>query len=166
MDTSGDGAWMAIAGGHRLRLLRLSDQERLWETDIRGICRFDFSPDQQWLVALDAESLRCFETISGKVRWRVPRGDSYVRIGDVACSADGRWIAAPLDRHDVSLVQATTGRVALRLANPSQVAVASCVFSGNGRYLAITLADQSALLWNLQTLREELGKLELDWQQN
>jgi WD40 repeat protein len=163
MTTSRDGAWMALAGPTRLRLLHLSDQACLWETKIHGLCRFDFSPDSQSLLALDAERLRCFDTISGEVRWHVPRLDPYLRVGDVAWSADGRWIAAALVRPDVSLIEAATGRVAVRLANPTETSVSATAFSPNGRYLAVTLVDQSAQLWDLDTLRQQLATLGLDW---
>jgi len=164
MTTSRDGAWMAISSRNRLRLLRLRDDENIWQSSIRGHGRFDFSPDSRLLAVLDADNLRCFETASGEVRWRLPRTDAYLRVGEVAFSDDGRWIAAALVRRDVSLIKARTGGIAARLTNPSPASVVATAFSPDGRYLAVTLADQSAQLWDLHVLHEELAKLGLDWE--
>jgi WD40 repeat protein len=74
-------------------------------------------------------------------------------------------LAAALQRRDVSLIKAQTGQVAARLTNPSEASVAATAFSPNGVYLAVTLADQSVQLWDLRALREDLAKLDLDWEE-
>jgi WD40 repeat protein len=84
-------------------------------------------------------------------------------VGGVAFSEDGQWIAAALVRRDVSLMEAATGRIAARLTSLSQAGVVATAFSLNGRYLAVTLSDQSAQLWDLHALRQELAKSGLDW---
>ena len=147
------------------RLFQTNGCALLWEAKVRGLCRFEFSPNAEFLAVLDADNLRLFRTTSGEVRWRVPRHDSYPRVSGVAWSEDGHWVAAALVRRDVSLISARTGEVVVQLANPSMAAVTEAVFSPDGRYLAVTLADQSVLLWALKALHHDLAGLGLDWQE-
>jgi len=163
MATSSDGTWMAVVGQSRLRVLRLSDDTRQWETTVSGVCRFAFSPDGQSLAALDVDCLRCLDVISGREQWRILRSDPYKRVGEVAWSLDGSWIAAPISRRDVSVIRAEGGEITARLTSPSQAGITAPSFSPDGRYLVVTLADQSVQLWDLQALHRELGKLGLDW---
>ena len=85
-------------------------------------------------------------------------------MSGVAWSEDGHWVAAALVRRDVSLISARTGEVVVQLANPSMAAVTEAVSAGR-RYLAVTLADQSVLLWALKALHHDLAGLGLDWQE-
>jgi WD40 repeat protein len=161
--TSQKGTWLAVSTAERLHQFHRVQRTNLWTTPLRGFARFDFSPDERHLAVLDADGLRCMEAASGRVRWRLPRADLYLRVGDLGWSSDGRWLAAALQRRDISLIDTRAGRVVARLTNPSQGSVVSALFSPDGRYLAVTLADQSAQLWDLQTLRADLASSGLDW---
>jgi hypothetical protein len=92
--TSRDANRIAVSTINRLHQFCQSDPTSIWDTDLRGVARFDFTPDGRRLALLDADGLRCFESASGEVCWSLPRVAEYMRVADVAWSADGRWLAA------------------------------------------------------------------------
>jgi WD40 repeat protein len=161
--TSRDTTWMAVSTFERLHQFRRAGPTPIWSIPLRGIARFDFSPDGRQLAVLDADALRCVEASSGTVLWTQSRADEYLRVGDLAWAPDGRALAAALRRRDLSLMAAADGRMIVRLTNPSQAAVIAAVFSPDGDYLVATLADQAVQLWDLRSLRRELANLGLDW---
>ncbi len=163
MTTSANGTWMAVSIGDRLRVIRLADEVQAWSTTVRGVPRFAFSPDNDRLAVLDADGLRCAGGSTGRVLWHRPRSDVSLRGGEISWSVDGRRIAAALARRDVSLVDAGSGDVVVRVTSPSPAAVTTANLSPDDRYLAVTLDDQSIQLWNLEELHKELAGLGLAW---
>jgi len=114
-----------------------------------------FSPDGQWLAAT-GDDLRLWAVAD----WRQ---EGEIGGGAFAFSPDGKVLAVETKYGNVRLVDPSSGREYARLEDPNQ-ARAVPRFSLDGSRLILTGIEGHAVrVWDLRALREELAKLDLDW---
>ena len=122
------------------------------------------SPDGQVLaVGHDKGFVTLIDTATGQASGTLSRGDAEGRAEAIAFSPDGQKLAVgtQLGHIDVwSLNNPTTPP--LRLPGHRGL-VTALAFDPKGHYLASAGLDRTADVWNLERLREEFGKLGLDW---
>ena len=81
MTTSRDSRLMAISETDCVQLFQTNGCALLWEAKVRGLCRFEFSPNAEFLAVLDADNLRLFRTtyrrgsLAGSPSRLVPAGE-------------------------------------------------------------------------------------------
>lgn len=127
-----------------------------------------FSPDSQILAACDEDGCRLFSTDSWQLQRTIPHEEAG--IGAVTFSPDSQLMAIG-EYSFVKLVETGSGKLLARLKGPRETqrkpAVghfhAALSFSPDGTLLAIGTHEYVTELWDLNSLRDELGRLSLDW---
>jgi WD40 repeat protein len=120
-----------------------------------------FSPDQRWLL-----------TGGWPARlWKVDTWQAGPALGGnggnaVASSPDSRYAALESGEGAVRLVDVNTGREFARLEDPNQERTGEITFSPDGTQLLLTSLEFKAIhVWDLRAIRQELSRLDLDWDQ-
>jgi hypothetical protein len=72
-------------------------------------------------------------------------------------------MARTVEGDNIQLLEASTEKPLATLEAPAASGVASFQFSPEGSHLAARHRDQQVQLWDLRLIRQELGKLHLDW---
>jgi WD40 repeat protein len=155
---SPDGRWVAT-GSHSRTGVKIWDAwsgELAKELPLDGSC-VGFSPDGTWLA-----------TTGGGLRlWAVGswREGSQIGGGAFAFAPDGKLLAVETGYGAVRLVNPDTGREYARLEDPNLDRVGYGIsFTPDGTQLAATNNDsQSIHVWDLRAIREQLVKMDLDW---
>jgi hypothetical protein len=126
-----------------------------------------FSPDGRWLVTSDTNAYRFWAVGTWKERaWSIPcAGDNVYGAGPMAFSPDGRLLAVTWSIRQARLVDTRTGRPLATLSAGDDLTINSFAFSPDSTRLAVGLQDNTIQLWDLRALREQLGKIGLDWDQ-
>jgi tetratricopeptide (TPR) repeat protein len=159
---SPDGALLAT-GTHNP--LKDTDGIKLWETQtgrfikqisVGGIAEAVFSPDGRWL-AVRGEDRALILTV-GDCKERA-RG----RWGAQAFSPDSRLLAVETGTGVIRLLDAGTGREKARLEDPNQDRAGPSFSPDGTRLIAVSEHGKASHVWNLRLIRQELDKLDLDW---
>jgi hypothetical protein len=190
---SPDGRLVATGshGGTKVNVWQAADGKPEKELPVEGLSLVGFSPNGQWL-ATTRDGLRLWavadwRVVSGKHctppnyqgrRAQQPRKNWGVRhsrdttnwrqgpeIGgrDFAFSPDSKVLAVETGYGSVRLVDPSSGREYARLEDPNQ-ARGEPRFSPDGSRLIVTGIEGLAVrVWDLRVLREELAKMDLDW---
>jgi serine/threonine protein kinase/WD40 repeat protein len=156
---SGDGRFVAT-GGH-------GPVVKVWDARTGKVLKsFDttsehvaFSPDQPWLL-IGGRPARLWNVDT----WRAgpTLGEGYA----AAFSPDSRYAALESGEGAVRLVDVNTGHVFARLEDPNQERARAITFSPDGTRLLLTSLESKAIhVWDLRAIRQELSRLELDWDQ-
>jgi Tetratricopeptide repeat/WD domain, G-beta repeat len=115
-----------------------------------------FSPDGKWLA-----------TTGGGLRlWSVGSWQEGLKVGGhhFAFSPDSKMLAVSDGLGTVRLLDPETGTEYARLEDPNRDRVWHMSFSPDGTRLVATNDDsQSIHVWDLRTIREQLAKMDLDW---
>jgi WD40 repeat protein len=157
---SGDGRFVAT-GGH-------GPSVKVWDARTgKALKSFDttsehvaFSLEQPWLL------------IGGRPArlWNVDTWQAGPAMGEghhaVAFSPDSRYVALESGEGAVRLVDVNTGREFARLEDPNQERARAITFSPDGTRLLLTSLESKAIhVWDLRAIRQELSRLDLDWDQ-
>jgi WD40 repeat protein len=132
-----------LAAGKRLHLCRGVAPAIFW-----GLA---LAPDGRTAAGSpDGESVRCWDTITGKERWRarVPE-----EVTSLAFSPRGKVVAVPTD-YRIVLLDAPTGKC----LNPTRAPVAGVTrlaFSPDGKTLVAGCDDQGVVMWDAHTWEEQ-----------
>lgn len=131
--------------------------------------RIVFSPDDRWLATAEMDRARLWRTsdwaVAAELR-RDERGAGMVRF-----SPDGTLIALA-DRYYIKLFDTGSLTEVARLTTPLDYSLQGIMaagsakglnFSPDSRLLVARSEDGSALLWDLQKIRQKLTDLGLDW---
>lgn len=127
-----------------------------------------FSPDSRILAASDEDSCRLFSTDNWQLQRTILHEETG--IGAVTFSPDSQLIAIG-ESSFVKLVETGSGKLLARLKGPRETQRKPAVghfhgalsFSPDGTLLAIGTHEYLTELWDLNSLREELSRLSLDW---
>ena len=122
-----------------------------------------FSPDATALVTGDGDAYHCWEAGAWNVRFEIPREGAGKLPGVIAFSPDGQHLAVAVSRVTVLLVEMASGSPLARFEPPDLVDLKGLEFSPNGRFLAAGNSARTIQLWDLQKIRGQLSKLNLDW---
>ncbi len=155
---SPDGKWLATGNHvrhHDAQVWRIADLAPVAELAGTSGTGVEFSADGKWLMTTSVPC-RLWEVGT----WREP-----TRIGDIGgCfSPDGRLIVVHDASKVIRLVETETGRTLARLESP-ELSVGWPVFSPDGSRLVVTtMAGPAVHVWDLRTIRRQLGAMGLDW---
>ena len=161
---SPDGRWVA-AGNWK------GSGVKVWDFESKRVVRElpaprnawgVFSPDNRWLATSSA-TCAVWETGSWKRRYRLEPSRSEAHSPALAFSPDSRILALIHEPNVVRLVAAETGEVLADLEDSSSASLSYLRFSPDGASLFALQYDQQIQVWDLRRIREELRKLNLDW---
>jgi WD40 repeat protein len=151
MAASADGRFLAVPYTNRVALFDASsgDLLRTLQGSAGGIYRVAFSPDGKRLAAGDNQTIRIWDTETGRqdisIKWL---GDGLVC--GVAFSPDGQRLAVGGYLHNAYLYDLTNGKQ-LHALHGHTGAVLSVAFSRDGRRLVTGGNDGAAKLWDADT---------------
>ncbi len=162
-----DGRW--VAGGTKPgKLVRIWDAETgkpVRDLPVEATARIAFSPDGAVLASCEPARYRLWDLDSFEVRTEIPRSESRSNLpGDLAFSPDGKMVAAADTIRGVKLFDAITGESIAALDSPDPHVVAMVEFSPSGKRVLVLGGDSTVQVWNIESLRSELGSLGLAWE--
>jgi WD40 repeat protein len=156
---SPNGEWVATGShsGTGLKVWRSRD----------GKLEHEFLTDTIWTMPYFSADGRWLFNRFGQ-RWRVGDGTEGPRLpgtgGHVAFTADMRLAAFGWSKGHVPLVDPESGRELARLEDPSDDALHTVAFNGDGSLLFGASNDSFCVrVWDLRKIREGLTELDLDW---
>jgi WD40 repeat protein len=149
---SRNGQCLAVTGRPGPLVYNADDGRLVWQGDefVSGVA---FSPDGRSLACAEGQSLRLYETASGRERLRIPRAPNDASRSDtfwgilLAFSADGRRLAAP-HATGVGVWDVATGGLAQSFEG-HRMGISSLAFAPDGRTLATASWDTTILLWTI-----------------
>jgi WD40 repeat protein len=155
---SPDGRWVATGSHHDagVKVWQARDGKLVTELPSAAWSEIAFSSDGRWL-AVGHSQCRV---------WSVSSWTEGPAIGGAVLgfSPDARLLAVETGNGVVRLVDPATGQDHARLEHPNQERASHIAFSPDGACLAITSEDASAIhVWDLRTIRRNLGAMGLDW---
>jgi WD40 repeat protein len=167
--TSRDGRWLAAGTweGAGFRICRAETGQLVREENL-GDTGVLFSPDDRWLVtSTGSMSPRG----AGCEFWKVDSWDLADQIpadrsnapAFAAFSPDGSLLAVMTTMTEVSLFDGKSRRPLATLRAREPILLSQLRFSPNGRWLAVSTAQDVIQLWDIPDLRRRLGELQLDW---
>jgi serine/threonine protein kinase/WD40 repeat protein/tetratricopeptide (TPR) repeat protein len=168
---SPDGHWLAVGGHYEagvtvwdLRQRRLDRILRPREATSWTKFYVGFSPDGRWLISSTCPDASPPAYHFWRVgTWELDRRIEHERIAlQRAFTADGRLMALGIDTK-VSLADAATGRELARLSTPQPVAQTPLAFNSDGTKLVVGSDRNTALVWDLRRIRDQLAPMGLDW---
>ncbi|HWW02960.1 MAG TPA: protein kinase [Candidatus Acidoferrum sp.] len=136
----------------------------LRELPVKGTGFVVFSPDGQWLATADMTELRLWKTGSWESAPQAVSGDRVSETNPLAFSPDGRLLAAVHGTYEIQLMLVPSCEVVATLRVPSLAHVSSLAFSPDGTKFAALEWSGQLDLWDLRVVRDELVKLNLDWE--
>jgi serine/threonine protein kinase/WD40 repeat protein/tetratricopeptide (TPR) repeat protein len=156
---SPDGQWVAT-GSHA------GSEARVWEARTgrlvvqllrgEGMVNVGFSPEGRWLVT----------TGGGTRLWRTGTWEEGPKVSSelsvAAFSADGKVLAVATSDSAVRLVDPETGREYARLEHPHQERTTFLAFGPDGARV-VGRTEHGMYVWDLRSIRRQLGELGLDW---
>lgn len=125
--------------------------------------RCQFSQDERWLVLSESSQHRFIEAATWQERFARPCDFEGGRMGAVAVSPDGKFAALEQKQDVIDIVTFPECKLLVSLEPPVPVSAAAISFSADGGSLFILSATHRLYEWDLNALREELGKLGLAW---
>jgi serine/threonine protein kinase/WD40 repeat protein/tetratricopeptide (TPR) repeat protein len=168
---SPDGHWAAAGGwytpGITLWDLRRHRLDRILKPqDASGITKFfaGFSPDGRWLISSTMpDNSRHAYHFYRVGTWEIERRIHSDQIATHAAIAhDGGLMALKLD-DQIMLADTATGRELARLSTVQPLAPTPLAFSPDGTKLLVSTDRNTAHLWDLRRVRNQLRTMGLDW---
>jgi WD40 repeat protein/tetratricopeptide (TPR) repeat protein len=166
---SPDGRWIAHSDipGQKVRILDAGTGKSLRDLPLEGRHDFlGFSPDGHWLWAQDKQDRFHFWRTA---TWERTPPETGAVHAHPAFTADSRILAIETGEARIRLLDPDTRREFVVLEDPHQdvAATLGMTFSRDGTRLITTSwrATQAIHVWDLRLLREELARMELDWEQ-
>ena len=115
-----------------------------------------------WLLTTGA-GYDVWETKSWKHKYKITVPGSEVLPLPFAFSPDAITLAIMRERGVIQLIVAETGEVLANLEAPGAANISYLRFSPDDSRLFALEYDQQVQVWDLRRIREELRKLNLDW---
>jgi WD40 repeat protein len=126
--------------------------------------RLAFSPDGRWLLAGLQHEYRIWNVGDWHAAPRLlPRDNPGFWAGPAGFSRDGRLLAVAHTPLEIQLVDVATFQEVARLLAPDARHIECPRFSPDGSQLAVATQNRVIQLWDLRAVRQELGKMGLDW---
>jgi WD40 repeat protein len=143
---SPDGKLLASGGVAEIRLWDLASGKLLREIrdgNRTRYCTLVFAPDGRWLAGASPDSVCVWETATGRRLHEFPADGQ-----SVACSPDGKLLAAPSKDDSIFLWDTTTGRQTARLHDEAAKGPHWPAFTADGNEL-VTQSDDRLYHWDL-----------------
>ncbi len=161
-----DGRW--VAGGTKPgKLVRIWDAQTgkvVRDLPVEATAKLAFSPDGTVLATCEPARYRLWDLESFAVRKEIPRNESRSNLpGHLAFSPDGKIAAVADSVRDMKLFDAATGESIAALNSPDPHLVTMTKFSSTGKRILVLSEDSTVQVWEIESLRNELGSLGLDW---
>lgn len=159
------GRWAATGTwkGTGVKVYDASTGQALRELPVKGSAFVAFSPDGQWLATADMTEFRLWRTDTWKALPQSISGDGVTEINPLAFSPDGQLLALLHAGYDVQIVRVPSCAVIATLRPPTPASISSLCFSPDSATLAALEWSGRLDLWDLNALRHELQKWDLDW---
>jgi len=162
---SPDGRWLAVGSGDRGTCLFDARTGTLAQELTPAQSGVQFSPDGRWLVVATSIDCRVYSARNWKLMWSMPADlQSPNYSGVAAFSPDGEWLAVAVSSSRAHLLVAETGHEVGVLEGPSPSPLRMARWSQDGRRLIFATRDNALDVWNPAALRQELTRLQLDWE--
>jgi RNA polymerase sigma factor (sigma-70 family) len=145
---SPDGKLLASGGVAEIRLWDLASGKLLREIrdgNRTRYCMLAFAPDGRRLAGASLDSVCVWETATGRRLQELPADGQ-----SVACSPDGKLLAAPAKDGSIFLWDTTTGRQTARLRDGAAKGPHWPAFTADGKEL-VTQSDNRLCHWDLAT---------------
>jgi WD40 repeat protein len=166
VELSPDQTMAAYVSGGLMRVVRTADGTVLASEKGKSSWTLRFLADGSHLVGCTKETMQVWETRTWQVvaRWPAWLSDGFPSF---ACSRDSSLLAWMVGDGVVELRETRTWQPLLRLTAPGLPADHSgrthLVWSADSRRLIVAATGPKVYEWDIPALREELGKLGLDW---
>jgi WD40 repeat protein/tetratricopeptide (TPR) repeat protein len=172
---SPDGRWAAAGGWkeagiciwdlprrRREPILRAADGEGDTSTCVA------FSLDGRWLVSCSANQVApgyYFWEVGTWKRGPVVSQHGTAGFGAPVFSSDGRLMALSVSAHQIRLAETASSRAVAHLTMLQPLSSTPLAFSPDGTRLIASTNRRYALMWDLRRIRDQLGTIDLDWDQ-
>jgi serine/threonine protein kinase/WD40 repeat protein len=153
------GAWK----GSGVKVYDAGTGQTLRELPVKNTAFVSFSPDGHWLATADMTELKFWKTGSWESVPNSLPGDRVSEANPLAFSPDGRLVAALRGNSEIQIVKVPSCEVAATLRVPSLAHVSWLSFSPDGTKLTALEWGGQVDVWDLRIIRQELVKLNLDW---
>ncbi len=164
-EISPDGRWVAAGNwkGSGVKVWDFESKREVCTLPTPSSAWVGFSPDNRWVLTTGA-SYDLWETGSWKHKHKIINlPGSEVLPLPFAFSPDAITLAIMRERTVIQLIVAETGEVLANLEAPGAPNISYLRFSPDGSRLFALEYDQQVQVWDLRRIREELRKLNLDW---
>jgi hypothetical protein len=127
-----------------------------------------FSPDDRWLLTGTDTQFRiwAFDAVadSWKLSWQIRKDQFSEHVGSAAFTPDGKYLAVSLSPFVLGLIDCATGLAVARLHPPDADPVNWFEFSPDGGELIVVTHGAVIHVWDLNSIRSQLGTIGLDWE--
>ncbi len=163
---SPDGRWVAASGWKSHSVL-------VWDRhgsapprplpslkNNEGFTHLAFDPSGRHLVMSTMDEISQWRVGTWEKQRSIPRHGPHHPL---AMSPDGALLAVADGSRWVQLLRSSDLSPVAKLPRPRRI-IWDLRFSPDGRFLVGTVVEEGLFLWDLERLRDELEKLDLDWQ--
>jgi WD40 repeat protein len=157
---SPDGQWLAMLYGYSpiVRVYRLPVMEEVATLQTSNfVSSVTFSPTADEILVINRSGVEWFDTATWQCTRRQP--GTPVSGSYAFYTPDGKGIWMVTHFRNAALLDRRTLEPILPLPN----AFLPLALSPDGRHLAVSVEDRRVQLWDMDALRGELAKLDLDW---
>jgi WD40 repeat protein/tRNA A-37 threonylcarbamoyl transferase component Bud32 len=158
---SPDGHWLAAGtlNGDGVRIWNLADQSAPVDLPIHGSAKVAFSPDGKWFVTGDTEAYRFWEPGSWKLQQEIP-SEMGGSSGQMAFSPRMTALIIACRRAELKVLNPFTLE---ELSAPDFDRESPLCFDPHGRVMITTGQSGGLFFWHLDSVRERLVSMGLDW---
>jgi serine/threonine protein kinase/WD40 repeat protein len=159
------GRWVATGSwkGTGVNVYEASSGRLIRELPVKGSANIAFSPDSKWLATAEIAGFKLWNASSWELWPQSLPSDQISEINPLTFSPDGRLLALVYPISEIRIVKVPNFEVVATLRAPTLASLSSICFSPDGTKLAVLEWGGQVNVWDLQVMREELRKLNLDW---
>jgi tetratricopeptide (TPR) repeat protein/sugar lactone lactonase YvrE len=163
---SPDGRWLAWVDDYsRIRLWDLeAGQERPWQPSrqLRGWHNLGFHADSRRLFFVSSVGrVEAWDVVENRLAASLGQ-PGEVEGSHVAISPSGNWLAVDFAPYSIGVWDTRSSRRLFVLPD-ERATINSMAFSPDDRRLAVGTKDGGLAIWDIVSLRRQLGELGLDW---
>jgi WD40 repeat protein len=161
---SPDGHW-AATGSWQNSIVKVWDArsgQLVRNLPMPARTRVTFSPDGRWLATCTTQ-YQLWEVGSWRPKNPPIPGHPLPHFNFIAFAPDSKVMAIGPEGRTIQLLETSTGRLLATLEGPDSGIIQAVRFSPGGGRLVALQADGHLLLWDLRLIRQQLKRMNLDW---